>query len=62
MRTANEYSVSLTVMVAILASSVVGTAQTDQERPLVSQAQYDQWLTELSNWGRWGEDDEMGAG
>ena len=22
---------------------------------------FDQWLTELSNWGRWGKDDELGA-
>src|SRR5262245_20504606 len=28
---------------------------------LVTQAQYDRWRTELSNWGRWGKDDELGA-
>ncbi len=33
----------------------------DDTRPLISQAQYDRWLTELSNWGRWGKEDEMGA-
>ncbi len=27
----------------------------------VSPAQYEQWKVELSNWGRWGEDDEIGA-
>jgi len=32
-----------------------------QDQPLVSQAQFDRWLTELSNWGRWGPDDEIGA-
>ena len=32
-----------------------------QSPPLVSQAQYDRWLTELSNWGRWGPDDELGT-
>jgi kynurenine formamidase len=31
------------------------------DRPAVSKAQYDQWKTELSNWGRWGKDDEIGA-
>ena len=31
------------------------------EPPLVSQAQYDRWIDELSNWGRWGPDDELGA-
>ena len=29
--------------------------------PLVSTEQFDAWLTELSNWGRWGPDDELGA-
>lgn len=29
--------------------------------PLVSAEQFDRWLTELSNWGRWGPDDELGA-
>ncbi len=27
----------------------------------VTKAQYDAWMTELSNWGRWGDDDELGA-
>ena len=27
----------------------------------VSQAQFDRWMTELSNWGRWGEDDQLGT-
>jgi len=61
MRTVHKYSVSLSVIAAILASSAVGIGQTDQGRPLVSQSQYDQWFSELSNWGRWGENDEMGA-
>jgi kynurenine formamidase len=29
--------------------------------PLVTQAEYDRWQTELSNWGRWGKDDELGT-
>src|SRR3954469_22474527 len=27
----------------------------------VSQAQLDTWKTELSNWGRWGKDDQKGT-
>jgi len=27
----------------------------------VTKAQYDTWMTQLSNWGRWGEDDQLGA-
>ncbi len=30
-------------------------------RPLVTPAEYERWQVELSNWGRWGQDDEMGA-
>ena len=30
-------------------------------RAVVTQADYDRWKTELSNWGRWGPDDQMGA-
>ena len=33
----------------------------DAAAPLVSAAQYERWQTELSNWGRWGPDDELGA-
>src|SRR5438067_13062394 len=32
-----------------------------QSGPTVTQATVDQWMTELSNWGRWGKDDELGA-
>ena len=27
----------------------------------VTREQYDTWMSELSNWGRWGDDDELGA-
>lgn len=29
--------------------------------PLITQAQYDRWQIELSNWGRWGKEDELGT-
>ncbi|MXW65535.1 MAG: hypothetical protein F4Z72_00820, partial [Gemmatimonadales bacterium] len=29
--------------------------------PAVDAAQYQQWFEEISNWGRWGDDDEMGT-
>jgi kynurenine formamidase len=50
-----------TVLGVITLLSAAAPAQARQDLPFVSQAQYDQWLTELSNWGRWGPDDEMGA-
>lgn len=27
----------------------------------VSRAEFDRWITEISNWGRWGDDDELGT-
>jgi hypothetical protein len=48
----------------LLATSLAGSAGpagAQAPPPLVSQAQYDRWRVELSNWGRWGPDDEMGA-
>lgn len=33
----------------------------DAPPPLVSAGQFERWQTELSNWGRWGPDDELGA-
>lgn len=32
-----------------------------QSRPAVTKETVDQWMTELSNWGRWGKEDELGA-
>src|SRR5215470_6976586 len=37
------------------------TASESQTRPFVTQDQYERWQTELSNWGRWGKDDELGT-
>ncbi len=37
------------------------SAQTAESDRAVTQAQYEQWIAELSNWGRWGADDEIGA-
>jgi hypothetical protein len=28
---------------------------------IVTEAEYDRWKKELSNWGRWGKDDQLGA-
>ena len=56
-------SVLVWVGVSWVLAVMVGTAASQEagDRPLVTQAEYDRWLTGLSNWGRWGPDDEMGA-
>jgi len=46
-------------LLALLVSACY--SQQASDRPLVTQAQYDRWQTELSNWGRWGKDDELGT-
>lgn len=38
-----------------------GRSSNANPRPLVTAAQYERWQTELSNWGRWGKDDELGT-
>ena len=55
---------ALVVGAAAAALAVAGppaAAQESSELPLVSQEQFDRWLVDLSNWGRWGPDDELGA-
>src|SRR5436190_271625 len=51
------------VLVAVLAGAV--TVRSFQERSTASHAvtreQYEQWKKDLSNWGRWGKDDEIGT-
>src|SRR5438034_4369086 len=37
-----------------------GDSRNKQRHP-VTKADYERWKTELSNWGRWGRDDQMGA-
>src|ERR1700740_372024 len=58
-----SYALILTgVIVATLAlPGGVTPAQQATSHPLVTQAEYDRWQTELSNWGRWGKDDELGT-
>ena len=42
-------------------SSRDAASQKSSARPLVTEAQYKAWQTELSNWGRWGKDDQLGT-
>jgi len=38
-----------------------GAQQPAPARPIVTTAEYGRWQKELSNWGRWGPNDEMGT-
>ena len=54
--------VDLRVVLASGAAATLGSerasAQTDHT---VTKAMVDRWMTDLSNWGRWGKDDERGT-
>jgi hypothetical protein len=56
-------AVSILVCSVGIAAALAGDAasQGSSSRPLVSEAQYLAWQTELSNWGRWGKDDQLGT-
>lgn len=50
-------------MAGVLAVGVVtgGPPLAGQTSRDVTAETVDAWMTELSNWGRWGDDDEMGT-
>jgi kynurenine formamidase len=48
------------LMVTLAAGGVSSQAPAPARTP-VSEAQYERWKTELSNWGRWGREDQIGA-
>jgi hypothetical protein len=45
----------------ISAMAVSALAQQSSAHTPVNKAQVDRWMTDLSNWGRWGKDDQLGA-
>ena len=48
------------VMIALVLATAGAFAQQASHSP-VNKAQVDRWMTGLSNWGRWGKDDQLGA-
>src|SRR6185295_17334834 len=50
---------------AVVAAAYAGQGVFSQKAPAapapVTAAQYERWKTELSNWGRWGKDDQIGT-
>ena len=50
-----------TVFAFLLVAAIGGCAEAEPESQSVSLAQFDEWMAEVSNWGRWGEDDELGT-
>jgi len=47
------------VVIYLMFAAALMPAQSDHHK--VTKADIDRWMTELSNWGRWGQDDQLGA-
>lgn len=45
----------------LLVNQIAPVADAQEAAPFVSQEQFERWQQEISNWGRWGPDDEMGT-
>ena len=54
-------SAALMTLAILLDRTIINGAKAQQAAPFVSQAQVDEWVGTLSNWGRWGPDDEIGT-
>ena len=53
---------TLACSLGIAAALVGDSAAQGSSRPLVSEAQFEDWQKELSNWGRWGNWARRSAG
>ena len=52
---------AVVMLMVIVFGAWAGSGAQEPSADEVSRAQYDAWMTELSNWGRWGTDDQIGA-
>ena len=58
---AGRFTGVMTIFCCLILASMAPLANSQQEKPLISFAEYERWQVELSNWGRWGPEDELGA-
>ena len=49
-----------TLLAGLSAVALLPDAHAQSPAP-VSRAEFDRWIVEISNWGRWGEEDELGT-
>ena len=47
--------------ITLLCLIIFGTVNLFAEHHEVSRNQFDQWMVDISNWGRWGPEDELGT-
>jgi kynurenine formamidase len=50
----------IAILILLLIAALSGPPQ-PQSQSQLTKADIDKWMTELSNWGRWGKTDELGA-
>lgn len=61
-RWSNCNVIGIVVAIGVMALwTATAVAQQPVSHPVVTQAEYERWQKELSNWGRWGKDDELGT-
>jgi kynurenine formamidase len=56
-----RYASAVLVGVVAVAGWFVGTAQMQTKKTMTTEDDFNRATKELSNWGRWGKDDELGA-
>src|SRR6202158_6016345 len=49
------------LMAALAAGELSAQAVAPASTHVVTESQYERWKKDLSNWGRWGKDDEIGT-
>jgi kynurenine formamidase len=49
------------IVLSLIAAVLVSSTLPAQSHTVITKDTFDQWMTDLSNWGRWGREDEMGA-
>src|SRR3989442_3134229 len=54
-------AIAISALILVVTITVAAGPQATVAHPLVTKAEYERWQKELSNWGRWGKDDEMGT-
>ena len=56
-----RYVIAVHSVLAVAVLHTVAGAQGAAARPFVTEDEFNRWRQELSNWGRWGKDDQAGA-
>ena len=59
-----QFTVTLVTAIGFLSTpffSVASADSSDEDRGAVTASDVQRWMSEISNWGRWGDDDQLGA-